>query len=331
MSLSFALFKLPAGHHPRDVLLTTMNIKKVLLFHLTHLFGTDAFHFYPIHPRVQDNFNLLQLEKRSNKCSGVYVSKRRHHVDAAHPTTKLLSNIGIGSEHDMGQRDMKSLLEWSESRGIEFSDGLVLAPSRGGDWGMSLHKSAKAGTILLRVPKFLVLSSKESPVFDTGCTRDMIKSRSMGDHWPEFLLMVQVLVEKSKGSDSAWFPWLQSLPPTFTTGLFMDELERSHLPPLAKGLAKLQDKQFEVFSEAIRAIPDNNLQQFLSKCDSDELLQWAFSIVFTRSHRYSTHGEISADVVPVADIFNHRNPGDILWNDTPDYVEFVLKAGMYTS
>jgi len=80
------------------------------------------------------------------------------------------------------------------------------------------------------------------------------------------------------------------------------------------------------FSEAIRAIPDNNLQQFLSKCDSDELLQWAFSIVFTRSHRYSTHGEISADVVPVADIFNHRNPGDILWNDTPDYVEFVLKA-----
>jgi len=103
----------------------------------------------------------------------------------------------------------------------------------------------------------------------------------------------------------------------------MDEVERSHLPALTRGLVKLQDRQLEVFNKAVQSLSDDLLSTELKK-DSD-LLRWAFSIVFTRSHRYSTDTNSKSEVIPLGDLFNHRDPADVIWNDTPDFVEFVLR------
>jgi hypothetical protein len=218
-------------------------------------------------------------------------------------------------------RNIPFLQEWAIGQGVQIADGVTFVDNGLGDWGVGLNQSHAKGTSVMTIPSDLILSS-ESPELQKY--RDSLQTSMNGGmefYVPECLLILRVLEEKSKGESSRWQPWLETLPRSFSTGLFFEEIERAQAERLAPEFLIQQDLQWNACFAAIRKLLDDgllsdNMTTFLKKAqisdgdDDDEpadtldsLIRWAFSVVFTRSWR--TASGLEATLVPLGDMFNH--------------------------
>ena len=234
-------------------------------------------------------------------------------------------------------RDLDSLVGWASERSIQFSPAVSLATTNDeGDVGLVLNKSLKVSDSVLSVPRSIVFDSQdillgwqlqlEEPIH-------YISSAGFDDSKLNFVLMVKVLYEYSLGGKSQWYPWLKSLPKTFQTGINMDAVERSCLPPFGIALAEYERKKFEMFSEALELI---NLESsfFNGMSLMDDTIAWAFNVVQTRCWTYEGDGENKRPIiVPLGDLLNHKEPANMIVEDklNSDSIHFKLTEDMNLS
>lgn len=230
----------------------------------------------------------------------------------------------------VGDRDFTKLLDWASSRGVVIPDGVSISCDVSEGCGVLLTKTANEGTVILSVPWSLVLSSSDLPksieaTMDDVCS--ILESAGVSQYIAEFRLMIRLLIEKQKRTSSAWHPWIESLPSSFTTGLYLDDVEKSQLSPYVLALVEFQEVQFDAFRNSASVVADSFslLSPIFEGGRGDELVKWAFSVVFTRSWRSQSGDE--ATIVPVGDMFNHREVADVEVAETPasDCISFVLK------
>ena len=222
-------------------------------------------------------------------------------------------------------RKVPSLQEWAVSQGISIADGVELVNNGMGDWGVGLtgaetinnnSTTYRKGSAIMTIPKGLILSS--SDIDDVGLIESITASMTKANlnyFVPECLLVLRVLQECSLGASSPWYPWLESLPKSFDTGLYLNELEASHVQRLAPDFLRQQQLQFRACQIAIQSTVQsmpmyNEVAAYLKKSpEDDDIIRWAFSVVFTRSWRSQQSSEdiATATLVPLGDMFNHAD------------------------
>ena len=156
-----------------------------------------------------------------------------------------------------------------------------------------MNKSLKVSESVLSVPRSIVFDSQdillgwqlqfEEPIH-------YISSAGFDDSKLNFVLMVKGLYEYSLGGKSQWYPWLNSLTKTFHTGISMDAVEQSCLPPFGIALPEYEWKKFKMFSEALELIALES-SFFNDMSIMDENIAWAFIVVQTRCWTYEGDGE----------------------------------------
>ena len=196
-------------------------------------------------------------------------------------------------------RDTDSLQEWAAAVcGVQQSEGLVLFSDDAGwrDVQVATAADAPAGTCVMYVPRSAFLTSYGSRSEFGGMegAEKLIGNLAGADQFPLFYLFLKVLVEYERGTESAWYPWLNSLPRTFDSGAAMTPSCYDCLPPLAAKFC---------MEERVKCI---NCRQALKTVDfvgdatkaDDDLLKWVYNVVATRS--LEVDGE--RIIVPMADM-----------------------------
>eukprot|EP00980_Cylindrotheca_fusiformis_P003935 scaffold871_cov130-Cylindrotheca_fusiformis.AAC.12 len=224
------------------------------------------------------------------------------------------------------QRNVPSLERWALEKGVALAEGVKLVDNGLGDWGVGLSENHTqvAQTPIMTIPKDLILTSAD-PLLEDDLRSTISESMtlsSMEYYVPECLLMTKVLWEKAKGKNSntssEWSPWLDTLPKSFQTGIYMNPMERSLVERLAPEFLEQQTLQWQACRTALnvaleKQVLPKELHEYLanqSQAEQDELIKWAFSVVFTRSWRTpnsskTTTTPFEATLVPLGDMFNH--------------------------
>ena len=226
-------------------------------------------------------------------------------------------------------RDIRALESWALEQGVSTGSGFSLSESESGDWSVSVTDDGSAAEGVLRVPNALVLSStnirKEAEIFDhTGPAIVYLTKKKCDGQINQFLLWVKVLLEYERKEESRWYPWLSSLPKKFSNAACMDDIELECLPPFAWSLAKIKILHMEEFMEALKLTTGIISQETR---ENEELLRWAFNVVFTRCWGQDGDDEEDRkDIAPMGDMFNHGHPGNVFISyDEDRNLEIILK------
>lgn len=193
--------------------------------------------------------------------------------------------------------------EWASYRGVQKVDGFELL---GQDVDGYLDVSAMttqdipANTPVLYIPNEMILSSNKA-MEEFGRLADaeeIIVANGFESELRQFYLMIKILVEIERGQDSAWFPWLNSLPRFYSNGASMTPFCYRCIPPLLTSLC--QKEREKLTNLAVKRVPCISEETK----GNDELWKWAFQVVYTRGFE-ATDGSEDFCIVPMADMLNH--------------------------
>ena len=197
-------------------------------------------------------------------------------------------------------RDIQTMEQWARDCGCQTCDGFQITTYDQKNHFASTNQNLAAGSPILFVPAQMVLSSNAiKQEFGNGldAAEAELQRTNLGWQIPTFRLFCKILFEFEKGTDSPYYPWLNSLPRLFKNGAAMTFACFEALPPYAANLS-MKERQYSVsFQTVVEEVP------FLSentKVDS-VLLKWAYSIAVTRSFDW----EGDKRIAPLGDYFNH--------------------------
>lgn len=126
---------------------------------------------------------------------------------------------------DNGQRNVPSMQQWAQQCGAQTAEGVEISTQDGEDYFMITNQNIPNGSPVLFVPAQMVLSS--SQVEDEygenllSSERMLVQYEGTAQRLPLFRLMIKVLAEYEKGSQSPYYAWLNSLPRRFYNGAAM--------------------------------------------------------------------------------------------------------------
>jgi hypothetical protein len=207
-------------------------------------------------------------------------------------------------------RDIAAMDEWAVTCGVQRSDGFEFTEEETPmndsleiNVGVATFTDIQAGQAVLMVPNAMMLSGSQAraEIGPIPVAEELLsKLHPAHDHLPQFFLLLQVMKQYQFGSQSPWFPWLNSLPRFFSNGSSMTHFCCSEcLPPLVGSLANQERLRFIQFFKALQFVDRNVLSE--STKGNRALAKWAFAVVYTRCVPFQ--GDVV--IVPVADMFNH--------------------------
>lgn len=245
------------------------------------------------------------------------------------------------------QRNIGPFDEWASQCGVQRAEGFRLTQTNPDDQYNQDDVCAMtdvdlpAGTPVLAIPANMMLTSTNSqyelegisdslnegvPNSDAGGVRkavNMLSRLGAGDTVPKFYLFLKVLLEYSRGSESPYHPWLDSLPRLYYNSVSMTDFCYECLPPLVFSLSRRERVKFDNFYNALQEIDSRILPEVI-KQDKNVVAKWAFNVVHTRCFTGDNNGrsgdgngvgEGSASgaeqkIIPMADFLNHGTETD---------------------
>jgi hypothetical protein len=147
------------------------------------------------------------------------------------PLTQLnqyaMSTAGaINLADEYAQRDVYSMEEFATQYGMQKAPGVELYTDDGSDYQLITQQPIGAGQTVLYVPSDIILSSDKAYQEFGGEIQQAEQvlvqiDKGTAARLPLFRLMVKILAEYDQGENSAFFPWLNSLPRVFYNGVSM--------------------------------------------------------------------------------------------------------------
>lgn len=218
------------------------------------------------------------------------------------------------SVDEQSPRNIAQFDEWTTTCGVQRSEGLRLFLTNPEDEynqedvSITTDVDIPAGSPILGVPANMILSSTNSQVeleaisdslnpevlnSDAGGVRkavDLLSRLGAGDTVPKFYLFLKVLLEYSKGTESPYYPWLDSMPRLFYNSVSMTNFCYECLPPLVFSLSRRERVKFDNFYDALQQIDPQLLPEEI-KTDKDTIVKWAFNVVHTRAFSGDRSGQ----------------------------------------
>ena len=116
--------------------------------------------------------------------------------------------------------------EFATQYGLQKAPGVELYSDDGSDYQLITQQPIGGGQTVLYVPSDIILSS-ERAYQEFGNEIQQAEQvlvqidQGTAARLPLFRLMVKILAEYDQGENSAWFPWLNSLPRVYYNGVSM--------------------------------------------------------------------------------------------------------------
>jgi hypothetical protein len=116
--------------------------------------------------------------------------------------------------------------EFATQYGMQKAPGVELYSDDGSDYQLITQQPVGAGQTVLYVPSDIVLSSDKAYQEFGGEIQQAEQllvqiDQGTAARLPLFRLMVKILAEYDQGENSAFFPWLNSLPRVYYNGVSM--------------------------------------------------------------------------------------------------------------
>jgi len=230
-------------------------------------------------------------------------------IDKRHsPLASYSQTIDITDE--FSPRDVQGMEQWALQNGVQKADGVELtnSPDDNMDFQLVSYQDIQAGSSILFVPANMVLSSNN---IAQELGRDLEAAEyevvAMGElqaqRLPLFRLMVKILMEYERGQDSAYFPWLNSLPKRFYNGVAMTDTCFECLPPYAAQVAKFERDTYLNF---FNGIDQGNIPLSRNTIDNEAACEWAYNVALTRFTEVWQPVR-QKYIAPMADMFNHAS------------------------
>lgn len=217
-------------------------------------------------------------------------------------TVSGTQTISIDISED-AQRDLDRLHEWSYNCGIEQADFQLAGQEIDGHLDVSSTAASytPAGSPVLYVPQEVILSatSAREEFGHLEAVENLLQSNGNGEYIPHFYLMLKILVELERGTESPYYSYLNSLPRYFSNGVAMTLFCYTCLPPLVAKLCKQERTLFNTLSVA----PSLLVPWLSDEVKGDEKMwRFAYQIVQTRG-MHTPSGDYC--IPPMADYMNH--------------------------
>jgi uncharacterized membrane protein YgcG len=259
--------------------------------------------------------------RNRNRNSNARSSRSRS--DSLQMSSSSSSEGGGGYYVDINERSPRNVGpfdDWTTSCGVQRCEGgfrLVPTNPTGDDQynqddiSVMTDIDLPAGQPVLSIPANMILSSTTSRIEleelgdsldvnteDAECSIrkavDLLQRLGAGDTVPKFYLFLKVLLEYSRGIESPYYPWLDSLPRLYYNSVSMTDSCYECLPPLVFQLSRRERVKFDNFYDAIQLIDSRIFNSNDLKTDKDHVIKWAFNVVHTRCFSGNRNGNNSS-------------------------------------
>lgn len=217
-------------------------------------------------------------------------------------------------------RDVQSMEQWATQYGLQKADGVQLYSEDGGnDYSLMTNSGIGAGQSVLYVPSDIVLNSAAIQQELGGSLQAAEQyvcqfEQGESERLPLLRLMAKILVEFEKGTDSMYFPWLNSLPRQYFNGVSMTKACFNCLPPYAGWLTETERINYSHFALGLRQGYVPLSQETIGNKD---VVKWAYNVAFTRFHEV-WQGEKVKVIAPMVDMLNHAAEPNCQIDVSPD-------------
>ena len=157
--------------------------------------------------------------------------------------------------------------------------------------GFALYSKSTEHLSDIEIPTCLLMSK---PSFDKDSTfvspsDDVLDQTDDHIDRETLILALFLLHERSKGVESFWYPYIQLLPPTYTTPLFHSEnyVETTSVYYLSETMRHSMSEVWNLVS-----VKDLTLEDFL----------WAYTVISSRAFKIA---ECGTTLIPLVDLANH--------------------------
>jgi histone-lysine N-methyltransferase SETD3 len=209
--------------------------------------------------------------------------------------------FATGALIDSEELKMQRLLHWLKEEGATFPSVRMEV----GKQGRVARAAApiKAGTLVMHMPHSLMITSGRARDSEIG---KLIASGTNGI--PDYAYIAAYLLDL-KREGGAWKCYLDVLPKTFPEHpYFFSESELQYLngfydlPKLLKSRAG----RHREYRDIISCLPQE-------RAFTRDEYEWARCAAFSRAHSTAVDGEISASMIPLADMLNHSPERNLEW------------------
>lgn len=207
------------------------------------------------------------------------------------------------------QDKWNGFIQWCAQNGASVEKFDVKKVSDEGEYGLFANSQFEKNDILLQIPRKLFLSN-ESALLDTKLAQFV--QDPLFKHMPNLILAFYLMIEYTK-LNSFWAPYLQILPSTYSTILYLthDELVQMKGSPLLEEVIKIKRnvaRQYAYFSMKLDTL--NSKNKIPLSTFTFEFYRWALSTVMTRQNSVpckSDNDKWTLTLIPLWDLCNHRN------------------------
>lgn len=142
------------------------------------------------------------------------------------------------TESSKRSQGIGQFINWLKENGANV-DGASVAEFPGYDLGLKAERNFLENELILRIPRGLIFS-----IHNAAPELITLQNDPLIQHMPQVALAIALLIERHK-ENSKWKPYLDILPTTYTTVLYMtaaDMIELKGSPTLGKCLYSLLNK-----------------------------------------------------------------------------------------
>eukprot|EP01060_Flectonema_neradi_P006856 TRINITY_DN1471_c1_g1_i1.p1 TRINITY_DN1471_c1_g1~~TRINITY_DN1471_c1_g1_i1.p1 ORF type:complete len:420 (+),score=68.15 TRINITY_DN1471_c1_g1_i1:60-1319(+) len=212
----------------------------------------------------------------------------------------------VGSAASEGE--YSRLVNWVQKEGGFMHDDIQIATDEAKGRLIKTTNTISEGTTLLTVPWDLIITGNEQ--FDDPNLSSLVPV-------PELQLFLKLLFAES---DNPFSTYINTIPTSFSTGLYYQPSDVACLSVDGKNHHEYQRQQFSEFSKIARTVHQE--EKYTFPVPRDNTLRWTYSAVFTRAVRLE---DGRAAMIPIFDMINHSYKPNVLFDY--DNKGIVLTAG----
>lgn len=210
------------------------------------------------------------------------------------------------TESSKRSQGIGQFMNWLKENNADI-DGASIAEFPGYDLGLKAEHDFQENELILKIPRHLIFNTLNAAPELTA-----LKNDPLIHDMPQVALAIALLIERYK-ENSKWKPYLDVLPTTYTTVMYMtadDMMELKGSPTLVTALKQCRNiaRQYAYFNKIFQT--DNNaVSAILRDVFTYERYCWAVSTVMTRQNLMPSEdgSRMIHALIPMWDMCNHEN------------------------